>query len=83
MIVSYGRSCPRGHLPVFSVADEDEAKDLIVAACPTNINGDYVATELAEEQTLENLYAFSDRLAKLHDEVLVPDGRCRCIRKEA
>lgn len=31
-------------------------------ACPTNIHGDFVAPELAEEQTLENLKRFADRL---------------------
>ena len=47
---------------MFSVDTEEEAKKLLVVACPTNINGQYVAPELAREQTLENLYAFSDRL---------------------
>ena len=78
MIVSFGRSCPHGSLPVFSVADEKEAQDLIVLACPTNAAGQYVAEELAQEQTLENLAAFGERLEKLHDEVLVPHGLCRC-----
>lgn len=42
------------------------------------MNGDYIAPELAREQTLENLDAFGERLAKLHDEVLKPKGFCRC-----
>lgn len=66
---------------MFSVADEKEARDLIVLACPTNHRGEYYATELAQEQTLDNLYAFGDRLRKLHDEVLKPNGGCRCQSK--
>lgn len=77
-MVGAGRTVPRGSLPVFSVADEKEARDLIVLACPTNYKGDYIAPELAREQTLENLDAFGERLAKLHDEVLKPKGFCRC-----
>ena len=34
-----------------------------MAACETNLEGDYVARELAIDQTIENLEAFSDRLA--------------------
>ncbi len=67
---------------MFSVADEEEAHDLIVLCCPTNATGQYVAPELAREQTLENLYAFGERLKKMHDEVLVPNGGCRCSREE-
>lgn len=73
-----GRTCPRGHLPVFSVGDEEEAQELLVLACPRNLDGEFVAEELAREQTLDNLFAFGARLARLHDEVLVPNGGCRC-----
>lgn len=80
--MGYGRGpVPKGTLPVFSVGDEEEARALIVAACPTNAAGQYIARELAEEQTLENLYAFGDRLAKLHDEVFKPRGFCRCANE--
>lgn len=41
-----------------------EAKRLLAACCSTAIGGAYVAEELAEEQTLENLRAFSYRLAE-------------------
>ena len=51
---------------MYSVDTEKEAKDLIIAACETNNNGDYIARELAVEQTLPNLYAFGDRLAETH-----------------
>lgn len=45
-----------------------------------NLRGEYIAEELAGpgNQTLENLARFGARLEKLHDEVLVPRGRCRC-----
>lgn len=62
--MGYGHVVPDGRLPVFSVDTEDEAKMLIVMACPSGGDGHYYARELVEEQTLENLAAFSDRLAK-------------------
>jgi hypothetical protein len=52
-----------GFLPVFSVDTEEEARELLVFACGTNIEGEFVARELVQEQTLEALTAFSDRLA--------------------
>ena len=63
-MVGFGRSCPNGSLPVFSVDTEAEAKQLLIMACPRNRAGsqDFFAPELAEEQTLENLRKFSDRL---------------------
>jgi hypothetical protein len=60
--VGYGRSVPNGHLPVFSVDTEEEARTLITMACPMDLSGQHFARELAIEQTLENLEAFSDRL---------------------
>ena len=48
---------------MFIVDTEEEAKALIVAACPLNYEGEYFSRELAQEQTLENLQAFSDKLA--------------------
>lgn len=65
--MGYGPKVPGGRLPVFSVDTEEEARALIVAACPrtTDGTGQHYAPELAEEQTLENLQRFSDRLAKL------------------
>jgi len=79
VIVGFGRTLPKGHLPVFSVGDEEEAQELIVLACPLDYNGRYFAPELAQEQTLENLASFGERLKKLHDEVLVPHGGCHCV----
>lgn len=63
--MGYGVSVPDGSLPVFSVDTEEEAKQLVVLACPTNAAGEYVAPELAAEQSLDSLSAFSVRLAEL------------------
>ena len=61
--MGYGRGpIPDGRLPVFSTDTEEEARQLLVLTCPTNLRGEFVAPELAKEQTLENLQAFSDRL---------------------
>ena len=66
MIVKYGRTCPEGFLPVFSVNTEDEAKKLLILVCPRNENGEFVAPELAREQTLDNLWAFGDKLERAY-----------------
>lgn len=47
---------------MYSVDTEKEAEDLLMLACPTNTDNEYIAPELAETQTLENLDRFSDRL---------------------
>ena len=65
--MGYGRVTPDGRLPVFGVATEKEAEMLVVMACPTDSQGNKYARELAEEQTLENLVAFSDRLQECWD----------------
>lgn len=49
---------------MFSTDTEEEAKTLIVMACPRDNAGVFYARELAEEQTLENLQKFSDKLAR-------------------
>ncbi len=59
----YGRTVPKGFLPVFSVDTEEEAKQLLIATCPRGDDGHFYARELIEEQTLENLQVFSDKLA--------------------
>jgi len=59
------------------VGSEKEAQMLITLTCPKEPNGDYIARELAGEQSLENLEAFSDRLAKGH-ELAVEKGWCDC-----
>ena len=50
-------------MPVFSVDTEEEAQALLVFTCSTNREGEFVAQELAKEQTLEQLGKFGDRLA--------------------
>ena len=52
---------------MFTTDTPEEASALIALACPTNLNGDHYAPELAREQTIENLNAFSARLADLYD----------------
>lgn len=66
-------------MPVFSVDTEEEAERLIVAACPLSDGGHYYAEELAKDQTLENLAAFSDRLAEVYDQM---EKKGRSDRKE-
>ena len=61
---------PKGSLPVFSCDTEEEAENLITLTCGTNLKGEYIAPELAREQTLENLSAFSDRIQKAHDMIM-------------
>jgi hypothetical protein len=51
---------------VFSVDTEAEAEQLIIATCPRNAAGIYYARELVHEQSLENLQAFSDKLAAVY-----------------
>ena len=62
--MGFGTKLPHGRLPVFSTDTEEEAKNLIVMTCPMGRDGQYYARELAEEQTLENLQKFSDRLQR-------------------
>ncbi len=66
MIVGYGTVVPNGYLPVYSVDTEEEAKQLLTVACGTTVKGEFFARELATEQTIENLFAFGDRLARAH-----------------
>lgn len=68
----YGRSCPPGFLPVYSVDTEEEAQKLLVAACGTNLQGEFIARELADEQTIDRLRAFGDRLAEVHQRISKP-----------
>lgn len=75
--MTFGRKVRNGSLPVFAVDTEEEAKALIVLTCPTNVRGEYIAPELAQEQTLENLALFSDRLQRGHD-LLVKNWHCHC-----
>lgn len=65
----YGRTVEDGFLPVYSCDTEEEARQLLVVACSTNMEGEFIARELATDQSLEHLQAFSDRLA-LVDEMM-------------
>ena len=51
-----------GFLPVYSVDTEEEARSLLTLACATNLDGEFIARELVQEQSLANLMAFGDRL---------------------
>lgn len=52
---------------MFGVQTEKEAEMLIIMACPRDQEGEHYARELAQEQTLENLVAFSDKLQEYWD----------------
>jgi len=65
-VVRYGRTCPRGFLPVYSVDTEEEARRLLVLTCGTNHKGEFIAKELMASQNLKNLQAFGDRLHEAH-----------------
>jgi hypothetical protein len=75
--VRFGPKLPKGFLPVYSVADEEEARQLLIASCPRNYQNEFVAEELAATQDLERLQAFSDKLHKNHER-LKENGLCRC-----
>ena len=52
-------------MPVYSTKTEEDARRLLVAACSTNFKGEFIARELVDEQSVERLLAFSDRLHDL------------------
>lgn len=60
---------------MFSVDSEQEARDLILLCCPRDDAGTFYARELAHEQTLENLQAFSDKLAKGYEMIKAAQRR--------
>ena len=47
---------------------------LIVMSCNLGFNGEYIARELVEEQTLDNLAAFGKRIAETEKRM----GPCSC-----
>lgn len=55
---------------MFTTRNRAEAEALITLACPMNHAGEYIAPELAEEQTMANLNAFSDRLEDLYNKYI-------------
>ena len=66
---------------MFSVGTEKEAKALLTMACQTNLKGEFIAKELAVEQSIHNLFSFSERLAEIHI-ALVGYGSCECKEDE-
>ena len=78
--MGFGTKLPEGMLPVFSVGSEDEAQRLLATCCPLNYQGEYIASELVAEQTLENLEAFGQRLQQAHDLYLKGTEACSCGR---
>ena len=64
-------------LPVFSVGSEEEAKMLLTMTCPRNYDNEFVAPELAEEQSIKNLNAFGDRLRAAHAKLSKETCKCR------
>lgn len=63
----FGRKCPKGFLPVFSVDTEEEAERLLVMSCSRDMDGSFYSNELAAEQSLERLRAFGKKLATNYD----------------
>ena len=51
---------------MFTTDTKEEAELLLTLACPVNVDGEHIARELAEEQTMENLAAFSARLNDIY-----------------
>jgi hypothetical protein len=80
--VRFGTKCPDGFLPIFSVNSEEEAKRLLVAACSRNRDNEFIANELAEEQTLDNLYAFGDRLREIYARIKKDEPKASKRRKK-
>lgn len=68
----------KGFLPIFSVNTDEEANALLIRACKFGLNGEYIVPELAEEQTLENLYDFGDRLRAIYKQ---QTGRRKTTRR--
>lgn len=62
---------------MFSVGSESEAQMLLTTCCQTNVEGEFIARELARHQSLDNLETFSDRLAEGH-KLAVKNGWCDC-----
>ena len=70
VVVRYGRSVEDGFLPVMSVDTEEEAQRLLTLGCQTNYDNEYIARELVDEQTLDNLKAFGERLHNLYHQYI-------------
>lgn len=74
----YGRGAkPRGFLPVFSTDTEEEARSVIVATCSRGLDGKYYSHDLAREQSIEVLFALSEKMARAYAEILAARARKR------
>ena len=61
---------------MFTTNTPEEAELLITLACPLTYDGKArIAPELAEEQTIENLHAFSARLADLYERFVKEESK--------
>ena len=58
-----------------SVETEEEAQRLLTLGCQTNYNGEYIARELVDEQTMDNLNAFGERLNDLYHQYIKAKGK--------
>ncbi len=72
--MKHGTVVPKGFLPVFSVDTPGEAEKLLARCCELVTYGPdrklgWLAPELEQKQTLENLYAFGHRLDKVYREM--------------
>ena len=63
---------------MYAVGSEEEARKLLVMACSTNMEGEFIARELTEEQTISSLVVFSRRLHDLHEKYLRGKKHCCC-----
>lgn len=73
----WGPQCLPGFLPVFSVDTMEEAERLVVLACPRGEDGHYYSRELGQQQDLETLFAFGEKLNEYHEH-LKKMGNCTC-----
>jgi len=58
---------------VHTVCCEERAKALITLGCNLSDSGEYYARELAQEQTLDNLAIFGERLADTERKYMPPE----------
>lgn len=73
----WGTQCPRGFLPIYSVDTMEEAERLVIMACPRGDDGQLYSRELAQQQDLDTLFAFGEKLHKYHER-LKEVGQCAC-----
>ena len=57
---------------MFTTDTKEEAEALLSLACSTNMKGEYISRELYQEQTMENLQTFSNRLDDIYHKYIKP-----------